>query len=668
MIRGLNESTGGFVRMAEILIGLPEDVRARLALTYDIDNCVHRLTSQLRRRGFLVSEDLPLGRRGYAAAELADRLHSACPPALHVTRERVLVLIHSAVARLQRPIRGADVVEEAVLAGKGTPVEPVDVLPAMVYFAKAGVIRDVRGVRGDPLGGRRLYLPVNLDPADYPVPTTVTFAEYVIESFRSCWARECARAETAGEKPLPITISVLRDALRTVEPPAPGIYLRANLLAAVENLARESTASEETVLPAPAVLRRVTRPAGCPNAWVPIEVPDDAVELRRTYETQVEALREAIHRASARLGQPVTQREIGEEIGRDPLLARRRSRQPLAVVLSWAARRTRFYKRPGAPHVPPAERLYAVGHIDDTCYYASEEARRWECWVRVGQLERDWIAEALDQELERVVGCSLPTVAAGRAMLLVLDAQQQAAALERCLNEKRIDASCQARATLLKATVEHLTERAMGWIAQHPTLLLPYGVRMGQSGSLQACLEDVRPVCEALCGATAQRLSLMIQKQLRRVLGYKKMERQGHIRHWHQGCFDFTDVRLLVARTWGGRECCAQSMRAAHALGRLRDPRFVYPSLRSRDARDRLTAVACLAFVPSRRGTAQLSSVGLEDTEGGVRQAALWAYAFAGGADAPEFLNSRAEADPDERVRRFVRQGFATYSENWWAY
>jgi hypothetical protein len=667
-IRALNEDTGCFLRMAELRTGLPAQLQARLALTYDVDNWAHRLTRQLCQRGFLVCEDLPLGRRGYAVADLADRLQSARPPTLHTTRECVLVLIRSAVARLQRPIRGADVVEEAALAGTGTQVQREDVLPAMVHFAKVGVIRDVRDVRGDPLGGRRLYLPAELDPADYRVPTTVTFAEYVHEIFRACWARECARAWALGEKPLPITIAVLREALRTADPPAPDAYRRANLLSVVDILARASTATEETLLPAPAVLRRVTRPPGCSRGWVPVEVPDEAVELRRTYASTTEALREAVWRASHRLARPVTQREIGEEIARDPLLARSRTRQSLAALLSWAARRTRNAQRPGEPRVALAERIYGVGQIGHTCYYVSEEAKRWESWVRVGQLERDWTTEALGQEYEGLCGCALPTVAAGRAMLLVLDASQQAAALARCQSAKRIDPPTRARAAALQAKVEHLATQALEWLGQHPTIVLPEGVRMGRSGSLQVCLEDVRVACEAIEGATPQRLSILIQRELRRVLGYRKMERQGHIRHWHQGCFDLTDVRLLVARTWGGRECCAQAVRANHALGRLRDARFVYPAVRSPDPRDRLTAVACLAFLPSRRGIAHLSELGRQDAEGGVRQAALWAYAFAGGDDALALLSDRAQKDPDPRVRRFAGQGITAHGANWWAY
>jgi hypothetical protein len=690
VLRRCNRATGRYVHMAELAAAVPAELTARLALSYEMTTCLHRLVSAMHRRGFIVSEDVAVGRRGHAAADVAGTLAPSLPLAIDVTRDRVMALLRGATTRLGRPARAVDLVDEAERVGDGMPVAIADVMLALCFHEKVGAVRSTRAVRGDPTGGRRLFLPTDLDPAHYPGPTTLTFLECVYHLVCACWTRSCAAAARAHAtdprpaalhvKPLPVTLTEVRAALLAADPPYPEAYRHQNLAAALKLLERESTARAGFARATPPLTRRVVRPEPCPHAWVPIDVPDGAIERRRLHATDAERLAEAVRRAVERLEQPATVREVAAEIRRDALLLPAR-RAPLSEMLAAQAARARREEAPNRPLVFIAERLYNVGQITGVSYYVTRDARRWVTWVRVGQLERDWAEAALDAELDALAECPLPTVAAGRAMLVVMDARLHAAALGYGVTAQRVDPATAARAHVLGATAERVAERAAAWLAEHPAIVVPYDVLVGPRGNLASCLDVARAACAAVSGADLPdadlpdalprrlaRLERLIQRQLRRVLDHRKDARQGAICHWHQRHFDHTDVKLLVARTWGGPECCAQAMRAAHHLGRLRDPRFVYPGLRAPDVRHRLAAVACLAYLPSGRGNQRLRRLAIDDPEAGVRQAALWAYAVAGGPDAEALLAERLADDVDARVRRFLHQGQIAHRHRWWAY
>ncbi len=52
------------------------------------------------------------------------------------------------------------------------------------------------------------------------------------------------------------------------------------------------------------------------------------------------------------------------------------------------------------------------------------------------------------------------------------------------------------------------------------------------------------------------------------------------------------------------------------------------------------------------------------DAEPGVREAALWAYAFSGGEAAEELVAERAKEDPTPRVKEFAAE--MARAGTWW--
>jgi len=131
--------------------------------------------------------------------------------------------------------------------------------------------------------------------------------------------------------------------------------------------------------------------------------------------------------------------------------------------------------------------------------------------------------------------------------------------------------------------------------------------------------------------------------------------------------YDRTDALIYAATHWGGPECFLQATIAKQELGRLRDPRFVFPALEVRCFETRLAGVACLAFLWSDEGNERLRRMATDDPDPGVRQSALWAYGFAGGKGASRFLKERAKHDSNTRVREFAVTALEMRDVSWWA-
>lgn len=130
--------------------------------------------------------------------------------------------------------------------------------------------------------------------------------------------------------------------------------------------------------------------------------------------------------------------------------------------------------------------------------------------------------------------------------------------------------------------------------------------------------------------------------------------------------FDRTDALLYIAKQWGGLECCLQANLACHELGLLRDPRFIFPALESQSVDERLTTLACCAFLWSDEGNDRLKQAAMREAEPGLRASALWAYKFAGGEWAQELAGVMRQHDPSAEVREFAAQVYEADAAGIW--
>lgn len=132
-----------------------------------------------------------------------------------------------------------------------------------------------------------------------------------------------------------------------------------------------------------------------------------------------------------------------------------------------------------------------------------------------------------------------------------------------------------------------------------------------------------------------------------------------------QYLYDKTDALIYIAKEWGGTESRFQANLAANELGLLRDSAFVLSDLDNDDFNVRLSAVACLAFLQSKKNNETLRNAATNDIDIGVRQSALWAYGFAGGENSINFIEERSLRDEDPRVRNFAVKLIENYSGKW---
>lgn len=98
-----------------------------------------------------------------------------------------------------------------------------------------------------------------------------------------------------------------------------------------------------------------------------------------------------------------------------------------------------------------------------------------------------------------------------------------------------------------------------------------------------------------------------------------------------QYLFDKTDAFTYAGQKWGENECSMQAIMTRNNLGLLRDINFVIPGLQSPDYNERLITISCLAFLQNKKALNSLKKVCLKDEDAGVRESAIWAYAFIGG-------------------------------------
>jgi hypothetical protein len=95
--------------------------------------------------------------------------------------------------------------------------------------------------------------------------------------------------------------------------------------------------------------------------------------------------------------------------------------------------------------------------------------------------------------------------------------------------------------------------------------------------------------------------------------------------------------------------------------------RFIIPVLKRKSFEDRLTGVACLAFLQSDKGNQRLKEVAISDPNPSVRQSALWACGFTGVGGIRDLLNKRSKEDLSDSVRNFAKEALEQDGTSWWA-
>jgi hypothetical protein len=579
-------------------------------------------------------------------------------------RQIVLKLVHEVVADLGRAVRAADVIECAEQKEETKGIAARHLTHALVSLVQTGHLRVLDAVRGDGRG-TNLYLPTKADDTQLVPAEPLTWLDAVLQSFTLLWEEHERQAVAEGRLPRPIATPELRAFMEGAAEPHPKLKSAPALTNALKQLA-------DTAAPS---IRRVARTGRWANLWALASVPDERLDVREAYASNSERVAFAVARAVARLGRPVTAQEVGDEFEADPAL-RPTVDYSTARLLTEAAKdciggavvkgrrkRTRRVHR----HV------FRVGNLNGTAYYCSdpEEAGASRAYVSFLRLKARWAEERPSENLDDLEGVTVPSIAAGRSMLVRDVAKGIAEDLGRLLDEPKIYAETRLKALNLRADVEVLLQRADEWLSARALggARIPTTVGASVPGwTAEELLRVLRPLYPRAGEIeTPHELVRLLHGDIRRIpnpaFGSRFLPDPLQAAEF---LFDRTDALLFIAKQWGGLECCMQANMAGYQLGLLRDARFVFPALESESIDERLTAIACCAFLRSDEGNDRLKQAAMKDREGGARASALWAYKFAGDEWAGELAGVRRKHDPSAEVREFAAQVYEADAAGIW--
>lgn len=648
----------------EVMQALAPREQEALKRIYDSDlvSVVSKVLVLLAKREEVFIAGKVNGRRYYGAVGVFSSETIALPDDSPSRRRRVFELVRQAVQSHGRALRLKEILDFTDGLVEYRDLTPKMICRAVLSLKEKGSLRLVGAVRSDGKGFN-LYLPSELAVEDYLSVEPTTWLGFVVNTFREIWREHLIQAEERGGKPLPITTGEVR--ARILESGEYAEKLRDVMVVA--------NAMQQLATTSRAVIRKIKRPKQKAILWIPVEADLANIETGDAYAHDAERLGEAVRRAGIRFGRPVNLNEIKEEIKADSSLlpvSSSRLHELLTDTAKEKVTRSRGNIRPDRV----IWRIHRIGRINGKAYFYHLKSPEAEAYVKYRQLELLWNDLRPDEQLVAVETCGLKTVAAGRIKLLaqetnaVLDELNDLQEIKSILGIDKFDIerfgdhalSVAAKTNgwwdALKRELSYLPQTAaneiIGWTAQE------LAERIQMFYPRARTLSDTKSSIQGLIADAIRRIPNPDFKQIN----------DPNPRLAAEYLYDETDAKIYIAKEWGGAECRLQAVLAANELGLLRDSRFVAPGLESRDYSLRLSAIACLAFLPSESGNSRLREVAVNDADTGVRQSALWAYGFAEGENAIDFIEERAFQDRDERVRRFVKEMLEACKESWFLF
>lgn len=698
-LEAANVATGLAVTVAQA-VGMATVAERRLLSALparDLSTAVSKRLARLIRVG-LVEEVGRVG--GHAHYRVAGSAHAVLPQQ-QSRRQRTMALVEQTVAMLGRAARALDVVatfHTRAATGNGSAPEDADYISGdMQSLAWTGDLVVIGTARGGTGAGGNLYLPAALaaERARFLPKTPLSWQDYVAGVFDRVWDAHVREGAGAGRAPRPVSTAEVREALvaeaaahtpysggggvRSAMRAVPGAAVASTEPPAVsaktwgKNLANPMTTVAVLLQLAQCDNAHIRKVANRTAVWAPANIADESVDLGKAFATDADRVAEAVRRALARSRLPaVSLEQVEREASLSPEL-RPAGKHPVAQVLSDAARAT--LAGGDGRRVERAERVvYRAGVVGGRSYYVApgrrggraplEEAKRYVAFrSTLLRIEEAGIHASV------VVGNTpSPVITAGRARLLL-------AYSRRLLGEARVHESLPAEVTRgeLSSVVARLEQEAAaieGWLRFRAATLRELPADLDERvpcWTPAELLEALRPYSPTLANFESPlQASRLMSRVIRRLRNPQFVSRQsGDPQTSTEMLFDQADALRVAALRWGG----VRAQHAANAMttvvGELRDARYLIAALGRPDVDERLTAVAGLAFVRGADGLAALRARARTDERAGVREAALWAYGFAGGGDAMELVREAAE-DADERVRQAAKRLAQHGQDCWW--
>ena len=572
-------------------------------------------------------------------------------------------MVRGAVEHFKRAVRIGDVLDYATGRPGTGDLDAPAITHDVLSLAETEDLRVIGIVRGEQ-NGNNLYLPSELEPALYMPVKPLTWLEEVAQAFNEVWVEHLKRAETENRLPRPVSTGEVRARWAASPNAHPKARERQPVVNAMGMLANNSRKQRPLV-------RKIRRKGEKAILWVPVDTPDDLLDVGYAHASDAERIGTAVKRAVEHLGRPVTIRDVTDEVELDPTL-RPASSIPVHKLLTDASKERITVGR-GKRQVRRSKRVYRVGTVGNVTYYhhRAEGLEEAHSYVGLQRLESRWLATQAEERLGRIKDCLAPSLAIGGARLIAVEAQSFCQSLNDLLTS-HMDSTTRREGEELLALIMGVMNEAQKHVASYDDEVrqaLPEDVSTDVPGwTAEELFSVLYPLHPNLKNDKDHNdLNALLCKSIRRVPNPDFMHR---FSKEHRGAseflFDRSDALMYAARRWGGYECSFQAKMASGELGWLRDVRYVFPALHTNDLKVRLSGVACLAFLWSAEGNEYLRKLAVEDREPGVRQSALWAYGFAGGKDVRELLRERSNNDANANVRSFAKKVMGYNAEEWW--
>ena len=639
--------------------------RIKRAYSSPFSITVAKIFAQLCARDVIFSPGL-IGRTRYYGSEKALPAELRSLPSLSSRRRLVLQLVRNTVFDLGRAVRTGEVPDYAARHPEECNISAELITCDILTLKATGDLQLVGITLRKDNEGKNYYLPPDLSSTEFATRGPLTWAEQVASSFMELWEERTREAAASNRLPRPVSSAELRGHMMAVPQPHPNLRKRMYLVNTLTQL----------TLTSKAVVRKIRRPGQRAILWVPVDVPDEQIDLGDIFVSDAERVGEAVARAVRRLGRPVSIKDVRAEVKLDPTLRLARADRLGNMVSDIYKPRGRDHSQGRtSQHSRRLTRIYRVGRVDNDTYYYDKAAGLEDAkfFVQFEQVKRRWSACGAVEQMTLFSGCTYPSIAFGRALMIESDAKRTRLHLERLLKSKHGPPEVRGAAETLLDHVRDVDSHIQSWLKDSPRLTLQYPSEINSmpqtwtAAELHAFLKPFYPAARRI--ANPNNFLALVSDRIRRVpnpnfrfrFSNKSDETADYL-------FDRTDALLYTARKWGGHECYFQASLAAFNLGHLRDVRFVLPLLSMSKFEDRLAGVASLAFLQTKQAKESLRGAAVRDSSPTVREAALWGCGFAEGGEANDLFERCRKRDPDARLREFgkIAQEFATL--DWWSY
>jgi hypothetical protein len=446
--------------------------------------------------------------------------------------------------------------------------------------------------------------------------------------------------------------------------------------------------------------------------WAPADVPDSSLDLGAAFASDVARVAEAAQRAIRRLQVPaVGRREVEAEIARDPAL-RPNGASSVAALLADASKAmidagAGARRRRTTPVVLHAGRVegeahYGVsagddaGHGEVECEASARErarARRYVDLLRLlgrwrqrdGMTQVECAAESLSAAASvgrlRIVEQGIAELKAATAQLRG-DLSEDVPRVNRQIDELETEVDAVQHACAFhRARLLREARRLRTWspalegadargVLEASGVTTRTGAVGSDAGEASMTTDEILSMVRSRGYARAMRATNpteMVALLSHRLLRLDNGEFDGWRRKASEFHFERTDAMIFAAIQWGGGMAVLFAQFARQELGQLRDTRYVSAGLSHPRFDARMASAAALAFLPGDSASDELlAQAALQDTDAGVRRAALWAYGAAARPGLHTLVQRVLDGERHRDVLALARSALAEPEPVWW--